>query len=210
MDSDGPPECVNYCRRLRIGLYNTTSAVLHHQLLVLASRGLNLSHGIYKKPSRSQSVSKDNLPGPSLAAGPMMAESSQLPPPTKASLKSWWNSFTLVPIFKTKAPEKEPEGQRGFFIRPRGAALLAKAPVVDQLSADENEHLVFGKPLLESLQFASVQISTANANGELYIWGQIPVVVAKWFVVRSRSPDAGRLYFLSGLYLKENGQLPCL
>jgi len=41
--------------------------------------------------------------------------------------------------------------------------------------------------LAESLKHASVQISTANANGELYVWGYIPVVVAK-----------------CGLYLKEN------
>ncbi|KAF5341803.1 hypothetical protein D9611_001481 [Ephemerocybe angulata] len=47
--------------------------------------------------------------------------------------------------------------------------------------------VVFGKPLKESLKYASVQISTANADGELYVWGYIPVVVAK-----------------CGLYLKEN------
>ncbi|KAJ7168453.1 Rho GTPase activation protein [Mycena filopes] len=52
---------------------------------------------------------------------------------------------------------------------------------------DEPVHTVFGKPLKESLKYASVQISTANANGELYVWGYIPVVVAK-----------------CGLYLKEN------
>ncbi|KIY51721.1 Rho GTPase activation protein, partial [Fistulina hepatica ATCC 64428] len=40
-------------------------------------------------------------------------------------------------------------------------------------------HLVFGKPLRESVKYASTQISTANANGELYVWGYIPVVVAK-------------------------------
>ncbi|KIK66579.1 hypothetical protein GYMLUDRAFT_156947 [Collybiopsis luxurians FD-317 M1] len=49
------------------------------------------------------------------------------------------------------------------------------------------QNTVFGKPLKESLKYASVQISTANANGELYVWGYIPVVVAK-----------------CGLYLKEN------
>ncbi|KAK7033350.1 Rho GTPase activator [Favolaschia claudopus] len=52
---------------------------------------------------------------------------------------------------------------------------------------EEPVHTVFGKPLKESLKYASVQISTANANGELYVWGYIPVVVAK-----------------CGLYLKEN------
>ena len=42
-----------------------------------------------------------------------------------------------------------------------------------------SQNVVFGKPLKDSLKYASVQISTANANGELYVWGYIPVVVAK-------------------------------
>lgn len=41
---------------------------------------------------------------------------------------------------------------------------------------------MFGKPLRESLKYASVHISTATATGELYVWGYIPVVVAKWYV----------------------------
>ncbi|RXW25634.1 hypothetical protein EST38_g205 [Candolleomyces aberdarensis] len=44
------------------------------------------------------------------------------------------------------------------------------------------QDVVFGKPLKESLKYASVQISTANSDGELYVWGYIPVVVAKWCV----------------------------
>ncbi|ORX38458.1 Rho GTPase activation protein [Kockovaella imperatae] len=47
---------------------------------------------------------------------------------------------------------------------------------------------VFGVPLSESIKYASVQISTAAEDGSLYVWGVIPVVVAK-----------------CGLYLKENG-----
>jgi len=80
------------------------------------------------------------------------------PPPTKQNLKAWWNHFN----FAQKA-KKEAEGRAG-----------------------EEVHIVFGKPLKESLRYASVQISTANSNGELYVWGYIPVVVAK-----------------CGLYLKE-------
>ncbi|EIW57223.1 Rho GTPase activation protein [Trametes versicolor FP-101664 SS1] len=78
--------------------------------------------------------------------------------PTKASLKAWWNHFTFAQKIRKETEEKK-----------------------------EGEHNVFGKPLKESLKYASVQISTANANGELYVWGYIPVVVAK-----------------CGLYLKEN------
>lgn len=41
-------------------------------------------------------------------------------------------------------------------------------------------HPVFGVPLRESLNYASAQIQTAGADGEMYVWGDIPVVVAKW------------------------------
>ncbi|KZT29820.1 Rho GTPase activation protein [Neolentinus lepideus HHB14362 ss-1] len=88
-----------------------------------------------------------------------MAAEPELSPPSKANLKAWWNHFTFAQKVKREADEH-------------------KGP---------QESRVFGKPLRESLKYASVQISTANANGELYVWGYIPVVVAK-----------------CGLYLKEN------
>ncbi|EKM78093.1 hypothetical protein AGABI1DRAFT_129873 [Agaricus bisporus var. burnettii JB137-S8] len=84
--------------------------------------------------------------------------------PTKASLKTWWNHFTFVQRTKKDS----------HFIR-------------EWEKGSETEHPVFGRPLAESLQYASVPISTANNEGELYVWGYVPVVVAK-----------------CGLYLKEN------
>ncbi|KAI0091091.1 Rho GTPase activation protein [Irpex rosettiformis] len=67
-----------------------------------------------------------------------------------------------------------------------GFALLKQSH--DSLSAETSgQNVVFSRPLKDSLKHASVQISTANSNGELYVWGYIPVVVAK-----------------CGLYLKEN------
>ncbi|KAH8987081.1 Rho GTPase activation protein, partial [Lactarius hatsudake] len=76
---------------------------------------------------------------------------------TKAGLRTWWQQFTTAQ--KTQPHEYVPP--------PAGA--------------------VFGRPLKESLKYANVQISTADANGKLYVWGYIPVVVAK-----------------CGLFLKEN------
>ena len=72
------------------------------------------------------------------------------------------------------------------------------------------QSVVFGKPLKESLKYASVQISTANGNGELYVWGYIPVVVAKScvpFTLRSAivPANANKLRNPRGLYLKEQG-----
>ena len=72
------------------------------------------------------------------------------------------------------------------------------------------QNVVFGKPLKESLKFASVQISTANGNGELYVWGYIPVVVAKSCVPFTLTSviitaHAIKLRNPRGLYLKEQG-----
>ncbi|KAG9050182.1 hypothetical protein FS837_007080 [Tulasnella sp. UAMH 9824] len=85
------------------------------------------------------------------------------PAPTKASLKAWWRHFTFIQKLKKEPPSVAP------------AAKISSGSTV------------FGKPLRESLRYASVHISTSNAQGELYVWGYIPVVVAK-----------------CGLYLKEN------
>ncbi|KAL5504217.1 SAC7 [Sanghuangporus vaninii] len=110
------------------------------------------------------------------------SDSPSPPPPTKASLKAWWNQFKFMQRMKV------------------GAGPGADAAAGDQtkalppgysynygLAKDDGPHPVFGAPLNESLKYAAVQISTANSNGELYVWGDIPVVVAK-----------------CGLYLKEN------
>lgn len=62
--------------------------------------------------------------------------------------------------------------------RPRPAPVPHSRPP----AASADHHPVFAKPLKDSLRRASVQISTANADGDLYVWGYIPVVVAKWSV----------------------------
>lgn len=89
---------------------------------------------------------------------------------TKNNLRAWWKQFTSAP---------RPRDTRDRPSEKKGLPLPRPPPTPTQYG-------VFGKPLKESLKYASVQISTANANGELYVWGYIPVVVAK-----------------SGLYLKE-------
>ena len=100
----------------------------------------------------------------------MIADPSQQPP-TKANLKAWWNHFTFVQKVKKESDVK-------------GMSLRLKH--FHHLNFSDHTHVVFGKPLIESLKYASVQISTANANGELYVWGYIPVVVAKWCVTIPR------------------------
>jgi hypothetical protein len=51
-----------------------------------------------------------------------------------------------------------------------------------------NQDKVFGEPLRKSLKYASVAISMAGEDGQQYVWGYVPVIVAK-----------------VGLFLKEKG-----
>lgn len=92
-------------------------------------------------------------------------------PPTKASLRTWWNHFAFAQRAKREAEEKKGACGESFM-----------SGLADVVYADAPPPAVFGRPLSESLRYASVQISTANSNGELYVWGFIPVVVAKWCV----------------------------
>ncbi|PLW52154.1 hypothetical protein PCANC_10283 [Puccinia coronata f. sp. avenae] len=94
-------------------------------------------------------------------------------PPTK---QKWWK----VPLFNNKP------------IDPSSANSTAQQP-----SAITHHHLqqytsprIFGNKLEDSLQYASVAISMIGQDQKAYIYGFIPVVVAK-----------------CGLYLKENGTL---
>jgi hypothetical protein len=101
-----------------------------------------------------------------------------IPPPPKATPKAWWHQFAPG----KPPPRRDPfEGPyRGPFIR--SFTTVQPSSPACPAAIDTADHPVFGKPLKDSLQYASVQISTANANGDLYVWGYIPVVVAKWSV----------------------------
>ena len=100
-----------------------------------------------------------------------LAHYSHLPhshPPSKASLKAWWNQFT-----------SNQKTRKGLEISQKDGPLPTSL-VISLFLTTEPDHPVFGKPLQESLRYASVQISTSDPSGRLYVWGYIPVVVAKW------------------------------
>ncbi|KAL9583182.1 MAG: hypothetical protein Q9203_005187 [Teloschistes exilis] len=81
-------------------------------------------------------------------------------PPSKRDLTSWWKNFK-------KNTKKEEE----------------KAATAAPLSG------IFGVPLQESIKYANVAISLTNEHGESYIYGYVPIVVAK-----------------CGVFLKEKGR----
>jgi hypothetical protein len=106
-------------------------------------------------------------------------------PPTKQNIKAWWNQFGFVQKNKKDTTVEYTYYQRMFGVANAPPLWLTSFPLTDLhlfQAHDSADHPVFGKPLKDSLRYASVQISTANASGDLYVWGYIPVVVAKWFV----------------------------
>jgi hypothetical protein len=94
-------------------------------------------------------------------------------PPTK---QKWWK----VPLFNNKP------------IDPSSANSTAQQPsaITPHHLQQYNSPRIFGNKLEDSLQYASVAISMIGQDQKAYIYGFIPVVVAK-----------------CGLYLKENGTL---
>ncbi|KAL8662741.1 MAG: hypothetical protein Q9202_004433 [Teloschistes flavicans] len=81
-------------------------------------------------------------------------------PPSKRDLTSWWKNF--------KKNTKKEEEKSGTAAPPSG---------------------IFGVPLHESIKYANVAISLTNEHGESYIYGYVPIVVAK-----------------CGVFLKEKGR----
>lgn len=67
-------------------------------------------------------------------------------------------------------------------------SLLLNA-VTDVFPAEVAQQGIFGVPLIQSIPYANVAISLFNEHGESYIYGYVPIVVAK-----------------CGVFLKEKGQ----
>lgn len=93
----------------------------------------------------------------------------------KASLKTWWSNFTKS--------GKLGSGGSGF----GSGSSPTQGPLSSSSSQKKPINAVFGEPLRKSLKYASVAISMAGEDGKQYIWGYVPIIVAK-----------------TGLFLKEN------
>lgn len=94
----------------------------------------------------------------------------------RPDLKSWWKGF--------KDRTKTKEDKRG----EHGAYGQHQPP--NQAGADPTDGQgIFGVPLATSVRYANVAISLNDANGQSYIYGYVPIVVAK-----------------CGVFLKEKGR----
>ncbi|KAL8966651.1 MAG: hypothetical protein Q9197_005866 [Variospora fuerteventurae] len=91
-------------------------------------------------------------------------------PPSKRDLTSWWKNFKK----NAKKEEEKPD--------------IAGSPTG-----------IFGVALQDSIRYANVAISLTNERGESYIYGYVPIVVAKCGVyLKEKATDVEGIFRLSG------------
>src|ERR1700709_2700237 len=94
----------------------------------------------------------------------------------RRDLASWWKNFK-------KGPQRK-DDERG---EPPGLDYYRTH--LSNIGPEPAEHQeIFGVPLQTSVRYANVAISLSDANGQSYIYGYVPIVVAK-----------------CGVFLKEKG-----
>ncbi|KAL8794261.1 MAG: hypothetical protein Q9195_003215 [Heterodermia aff. obscurata] len=98
------------------------------------------------------------------------AQQNAVSPPSKRDLTSWWKNFK-------KNTKKEEE----------------------KANATETAPGIFGVPLQTSIKYANVAISLTNEQGESFIYGYVPIVVAKCGVfLKEKATDVEGIFRLSG------------
>ena len=98
---------------------------------------------------------------------------------TPQALKNWWTGF------KKRSKKEQTSGKTP--VLPDKYELSLQAPPPEPVAG------IFGIPLEVSIKYANVAISLLNEQGESFIYGYVPIVVAK-----------------CGVFLKEKGILPSI
>ena len=78
---------------------------------------------------------------------------------------------------------------------------LPPAPSALTYRTEREGRPVFSMPLSEAITYASITISTPGTDGQFYVWGVVPTVVARWCVPPLPAPALPRT--LSALPLGE-------
>ncbi|KAJ4310146.1 GTPase activating protein (GAP) for Rho1p [Neodidymelliopsis sp. IMI 364377] len=93
------------------------------------------------------------------------------PVSARRDLTSWWRTFSKRAVKKEEEQKAEAAAQQG----------------------------IFGVPLIQSIPYANVAISLFNEHGESYIYGYVPIVVAKCGVfLKEKATDVEGIFRLAG------------
>ncbi|KAI4763888.1 RhoGAP-domain-containing protein [Aureobasidium sp. EXF-3400] len=113
---------------------------------------------------------------------------------SKRDLTSWWKNF------KRATPQRVQQEEKGTF-RVLSAlrsdlSLVSHANLLVCRAAPQG---IFGVPLQTSIRYANVAISLFNEQGQSYIYGYVPIVVAKCGVyLKEKATDVEGIFRLSG------------
>ncbi|KAI0199657.1 hypothetical protein F4808DRAFT_461540 [Astrocystis sublimbata] len=110
---------------------------------------------------------------PSLPHPPPQTPQMPASPPSKrADLKSWWKKFQVQPTRHHETRDTQAD------TRPQG---------------------IFGIPLRQSITYANVAISLIDEDGQSYIYGYVPIVVAKCGVfLKEKATSVEGIFRLNG------------
>ncbi|GAA5841840.1 hypothetical protein JCM3766R1_005586 [Sporobolomyces carnicolor] len=110
------------------------------------------------------------------------------PPPSKASLLKWWKMFTSKDKDKDRSKQQQQQQQQALAHSSSSTSRRMQPPPGSpsyippgrglERGKDGNGR-VFGVSLEQSLQYASVAISMVGQDGKQYVYGYVPIVVAK-------------------------------
>ncbi|KAJ4343155.1 GTPase activating protein (GAP) for Rho1p [Ascochyta clinopodiicola] len=115
------------------------------------------------------------------------------PASARRDLTSWWRTFSKRAVKK----EEEQKGNAPFHvIRQLRKHSIADDPPTEAAAAQQG---IFGVPLIQSIPYANVAISLFNEHGESYIYGYVPIVVAKCGVfLKEKATDVEGIFRLAG------------
>ncbi|RKF82587.1 Rho-GTPase-activating protein 5 [Golovinomyces cichoracearum] len=112
-------------------------------------------------------------------------------PPSRASLKSWWKNFRES-TNKISLDHNEWKANRNCTAT-KQYSLTQLGIYVDQPAG------IFGVPLRKSITYANVAISLVDGEGKSYIYGYVPIVVAKCGVfLKEKATNVEGIFRLSG------------
>jgi len=171
---------------------------------------------------------------PQPVSGPVAPSDNDTPQrePTKKDLASWWRSFkrgnqrrdeetSEHPLSPTDATSSAVQGslsddqmtQRNVRLRVRSQTLNKLITSAVQLMKTNSEadptmpeKGIFGVDLQTSIRYANVAISLSDAEGKSYVYGYVPIVVAKCGVFLKEKGDV-LIHLLLGAHANNHEQL---
>ncbi|KAG9191411.1 hypothetical protein G6011_09499 [Alternaria panax] len=132
------------------------------------------------------------------------------PASSRRDLTSWWRQFSKRPAKKdddkgTTCPSHGSGLHTGQLLRvtrlnPKHAPANSQfVAITDCTHAEPALPGIFGVPLIQSIPYANVAISLFNEHGESYIYGYVPIVVAKCGVfLKEKATDVEGIFRLAG------------